>query len=641
MWHGDDQDGTRTLRIILEAAPVGIGLVRNRVLGWCNDRIEEILGYPAAELAGQSALILYPDQAEFERVGREKHPAIAAGGVGTVETRMVHKDGRVLDVLLSSAALERGNLDAGLIFTILDITGQRETEARLRERERMLATLLANLPGMAYRCRNDAHWTVEFLSEACPRLTGRPAAAFVENAELAFADIIHPDDRARIWQEIQAALLERESFELEYRIETPGGEKWVWERGRGVFGEDGVLEALEGFITDITLRKQLERQAVESQRLDAVGQLAGGVAHDFNNLLQVINGYAAMLAEDLDHGRGDPAHVAEIRRAGQRAGSLVRHLLAFSRRQVLHRTALDLNLTLASLLPRLESTLGDAIEVVFQDDPHLGRVDADPAQLEQALVDLCRNAGEAMPEGGRVEIATADVILDADDCAHLPGTRPGRHARLTVTDTGHGMTPQVAARALEPFFTTKGVGAGPGLGLATVYGIVQQHGGGLSLQSVPGRGTRVAIYLPTTEPAVATAPGSDQVAGPEQPAHPAILVAEDDPAVLQLIRRLLEKDGYPVLTARDGREALAVFASHRDTVALAVLDVVMPGADGRAVHDAIRRESPDLPVIFCTGYDLAVLHPDLDVGEGTTVLQKPFTPADLLAAIRKLCPEEC
>ena len=636
MWPADDLDGTRTLRIILEAAPVGIGLVRNRILGWCNDRVEEILGYAPSELAGQSALILYPDQAEFERVGREKHPAIEAGGVGTVEARMVRKDGQQIDVLLSSAALERGNLDAGLIFTLLDITDQRETEARLRERERALATLLANLPGMAYRCRNDANWTMEFLSEACPRLTGRPVSAFLENAELAFADIIHPEDRDRIWQRIQAALLDRESFELEYRIATPGGEKWVWERGRGVFGADESLEALEGFITDITDRKRLEQRALESQRLEAVGQLAGGVAHDFNNLLQVINGYAAMLADDLRHGRGEPDHVAEIRRAGERAGVLVRQLLAFSRRQVLHRTALDLNLTVARLLPMLTSMLGSTIELAFHDDPHLGRVDADAGQLEQVLVNLCLNAREAMREGGRVEITTADVVLQRQDCAHLPGTRPGRHARLEVADTGRGMAPDVAAQALEPFFTTKAVGEGSGLGLATVYGIVQQHGGGLSLQSGAGQGTRVAVYLPVIG-AETAAGAADGPAGEGEPAeHPTILVAEDDPGVLQLTRQLLEKDGYRVLAARDGKEALAVFASHRDRVALAVLDVVMPGHGGRAVHDVIRRETPALPIVFCTGYDLPTLHPDLELDQATAVLQKPFTPGDLLAGVRKL-----
>jgi CheY-like chemotaxis protein len=360
------------------------------------------------------------------------------------------------------------------------------------------------------------------------------------------------------------------------------------------------------------------------------------VAHDFNNLLQVINGYAAMLADDLEHGRGDPAHAEEIRLAGQRAGTLVRQLLAFGRRQVLHRRALDLNLTVGHLLPMLESLLGDIIAVEFHDDPHLGRVDADAGQIEQALVNLCLNAREAMGEGGSVEIATADVTLGADDCAELPGTRPGRYARLSVTDTGRGMPPKVAARALEPFFTTKGVGEGSGLGLATVYGIVQQHEGGLNLQSEPGRGTRVAIYLPVTATEAGTGPGAGPVTGRPGAVRATILVAEDDPAVLHLTRQLLEKDGYRVLTARDGKEALALFARHGDDVSLAVLDVVMPGGGGRSVHDAIRREAPALPIVFCTGHDLAALHPDLRLDERTVVLQKAFTPGDLLATIRRM-----
>jgi CheY-like chemotaxis protein len=314
----------------------------------------------------------------------------------------------------------------------------------------------------------------------------------------------------------------------------------------------------------------------------------------------------------------------------------VRQLLAFSRQQVLRRTDVDVNLLTAHLLAMLERMIGEHITLVFQDDPGVGLVHADPSQLEQALVNLCLNAREAMPEGGRLEITTADVQLAAAECEQIVGTSPGRHVRLTVTDTGHGMPPEVAAQACEPFFTTKGVGEGSGLGLPSVYGIIQQHGGGLTVRSQPGQGTSVDLYLPVRETttAVRESPAADdELAGEET-----ILVAEDDPGVRQLTCQLLANSGYQVLTARDGHEALAVFAQHAAELDLALLDVVMPGGGGREVHDAIRRTAPDLPILFCTGYDLDVVHPGFTPGAATAVLQKPFGGRELLRQVRTLLP---
>jgi len=492
----------RTLLSVLAAAPVGIGLVRGRILGWCNQRLEEILGYAADELFGRPARVLYPDDAEYERVGREKHPQVLAGGVGSIETRMVRKDGEVVDVLLSSAALEPGSLDAGLIYTVLDLSEARRAEAVLRERERAAATLFANLPGMAYRCRNDENWSMEFLSEGCRELTGLPPAAFLENSQLAWADIIHPGDRRRVWDEIQAALGRDAPYELEYRIlGQERGERWVWERGRAVRDAEGALVALEGFITDVTDRKHLEQRAVQSQRLEAIGQLAGGVAHDFNNLLQVINGYAAMIEQDLRTGEADPRHVHEIRRAGDRAEQLVRQLLAFSRRQILQRSVIDLNELTANLVGMLARMIGEDIALAFRPAAGIGTIRGDAAQLEQVLVNLCINARDAMPRGGRLEIATAEVELGEADAEDLSGIRPGPHVMLTVADDGEGMSPDVAAQIFEPFYTTKEVGKGTGLGLASVYGVVQQHGGAITVTSAPGEGSRFEIYLPVAGPA--------------------------------------------------------------------------------------------------------------------------------------------
>ncbi len=506
-----DRDGPRRmqealLRGLLDAAPIGIGVVKDRIFGWVNPQLETLLGYTAAELYGQSARLIYPDEAEYERVGRIKHPQVETLGVGSVETRMRRKDGHIIDVLLSSAALDRGDPGAGLVFTVLDITERKRAEAALLEKERATAALFANLPGMVYRCRNDDRWTMEFLSEGCRDCTGYPPEALLDNAQLAYADLIHPDDRQSVYDDIQSALARRQPFDLEYRVVLPErGERWFWERGSGHFAADGGLTALEGFITDITDYKRLFTQSLQSRKLEAIGQLAGGIAHDFNNLLQVISGYAALLADDLAAGRPDPAHLAEIRKASSRAEILVRQLLAFSRRQLLDPRDVDVNELGDSLFAMVRRMLGEHIEFVFEKDPRIGHVHADPVQIEQMLMNLAINARDAMPAGGRLEVRTRSAELTADDCRPLPGARPGPHVRITVSDTGIGMDDAVLAQIFEPFFTTKEVGKGTGLGLSTVYGIVQQHGGAIAVQSRPQAGTAFDVYLP-----VASAADRDQ-----------------------------------------------------------------------------------------------------------------------------------
>ncbi len=630
-----DHRQAAVLRGLVDAAPIGIGLVRHRILGWVNRQFEALIGYTAAELQGQSARMLYPDDREFERVGNIKHAQVAAHGVGSIETRMLRKDGAVIDVLLSSAALARDDLDAGMVFTVLDITERKRHESILLERDRATAALFANLPGMVYRCRNDAQWTMEFLSEGCRDCTGFAPEAFLGNAEMAYGDLIHPEDRSRVFDEIQSALARGQVFELEYRVVLPGrGKRWFWERGRGLQDADGTLRGLEGFITDITNYKQLVAQTLQTSKLEAIGQLAGGIAHDFNNLLQVINGYAALLADDLAAGRPDPAHLDEIRKAGDRAEKLVRQLLAFSRRQILQPREVDLNELGDGLFAMIKRMLGEHIEFSFSKDPGLGRVNADPAQLEQVLMNLVLNARDAMPGGGRLAVATSDLVLTQEDCRQLSGARPGRHARIMVSDTGEGMDASVLAQVFEPFFTTKEVGKGTGLGLPMVYGIVQQHGGAIGVASEPGRGTTFSVYLPVVDGIGADTAGS--VRRDPLAAGGTILVAEDDEAVRRLTRRMLEKAGYTVLVATSGDEAVAVAREHPGVLDLVVLDLVMPGSSGHTTLDILRGLVPDLPILFCTGHDVSLAPRTSPLGDGLACLHKPFTQDALLQEVKRL-----
>jgi two-component system, cell cycle sensor histidine kinase and response regulator CckA len=514
-----------------------------------------------------------------------------------------------------------------VVERIRDITERKATETALLETERAMSALLANLPGMAYRCINDHCYTMVFVSRGCRDLTGYAPEDLLQNSRVAYADLILPEDRDRIWATIQVAVAQREPFEFEYRIRTAdGAERWVWERGVGIFGPDGGLRGLEGFVSDITEREELRAQFQQSQKMEAIGQLAGGIAHDFNNLLQIISGYAEMLTDTLDARSEASGYVAAIQRAGQRAERLIKQLLAYSRRQVLDPHTLCLNDLIGSLLEMIARVIGEHIELAFTPGAGLGQVRADSGQIEQVLVNLCVNARDAMPGGGRLSIRTSDVVLTDD--------RPGRYALIEVADTGIGMDRATLAQAFEPFFTTKEVGQGTGLGLSMVYGVVRQHNGILRVESEPGRGTTFRLYFPVT---------TDSLPEPQQPiaplhaaGHATILVAEDDESVAALARRILETAGYRVLSASDGVQASAVFASHAGEIDLVLLDLVMPRLSGQAVHDQIRRLAPRTPILFSTGYSTETVHLGSLRQPLTALIQKPYHRDTLLTKIATL-----
>jgi len=401
---------------------------------------------------------------------------------------------------------------------------------------------------------------------------------------------------------------------------------------RGVEERTVALEqANEELRRQMADREQVEAQLRQSQRMEAIGQLAGGVAHDFNNLLTAIVGYTELL---LAKPSDDPArrHVTEIRRAADRAASLTRQLLAFSRRQLMTPEVLDVNQLAVELSRMLRRLIGEHIVFNLQLDATIGAVRADRTQLEQVLMNLAVNARDAMPTGGHLTIGTSEVDLDEFTAARR-GVAPGRYVVATVRDTGIGMSPQTQARIFEPFFTTKEPGQGTGLGLATVYGIVRQSGGAIAVDSTLGHGATFAILLPRVAHAAA-------VAEPAEP-RPAIggtetvLVVEDEPALRDLIARVLSENGYTVLLAENGLGALHAVRAEGAKVAAVLSDVVMPLMSGPQLAEQVREERPDVPVLFMTGYtdDSAVV---CDLERGVRVLHKPFTPSDLLVALREV-----
>jgi two-component system, cell cycle sensor histidine kinase and response regulator CckA len=447
-----------------------------------------------------------------------------------------------------------------------------------------------------------------------------------------WTDHLHPEDRVEVLRAIPSILV-KDHLALEYRFcHKDGGYRWIHDEAR--LSRDAANQPLEvfGSWVDVTERKTLESQLLQAQKMEALGQLAGGVAHDFNNVLTAIGGYAELLREDLAADDARRADVDEILRATERAAALTHQLLAFSRRQVLAPRVLDLNAVVEDLDKMLRRLIGEDVELRIALAPKVGTVRADPGQLEQVILNLVVNARDAMPRGGKLTIETTNAELDESYAVEHPGVTAGPHVMLAVSDTGVGMDAATQAKIFEPFFTTKERGKGTGLGLATVYGIVKQSGGHIWLYSEPGRGTTFKIYLPQVDLApeqLAQAPAARETPrGTET-----VLLVEDDEAVRNLARKRLEALGYTVLAASGGGDAIDLAASV-GPIHLLVTDVVLPGMSGRELATRLVAARPGLRVLYTSGYtDEAVVHHGV-LDPGIAFLQKPFMPAALARKVR-------
>jgi PAS domain S-box-containing protein len=468
----------------------------------------------------------------------------------------------------------------------------------------------------------------EMLGYAVEEMLGRPVSQFLAEDERAGAAGGERPGRLGGADQVETQLRRKDGSTL-----------WAIVSSSPFFDDDGGYSGALAMVTDVTRWKRLEEQYRQAQKMEAVGRLAGGVAHDFNNLLTVINGYSELLLEA--HGPGDPSRelIEGLRAAGDRAAALTRQLLAFSRHQLVAPQTLDLNAAVADTEKLLRRLIGEDIELACRLDPGLGRVRADPAQVQQVLLNLAVNARDAMPRGGRLTIETRDVRLGEADVRPGSGARPGRYAVLAVADTGVGMDEATRARLFEPFFTTKGPGLGTGLGLATVYGIVQQSGGWIDVATAPGRGAAFTIYLPQADRPSAADAGTPAPAAPRPPATGTVLLAEDEREVRSLIGFTLRRAGYTVLEAADGAEALRLCARYRGAIRLLVSDVVMPHLSGRELADRLKALHPDLRVLFVSGYteDAVVRHGILK--EEVAFLPKPFTPEALTCKVRTVLDE--
>ena len=529
-------------------------------------------------------------------------------------------DGRPARLLLAADATERARSEAAL----------RESEQRLR---------------LVLRASNDAvyDWSVP---SGHVYFSGANIFGYGQGDQEYDIDWwvqrLHPDDRDRVEATLQAAITNAaESWTEEYQFQRNDGTyAAVLDRGLIVRGLDGKPVRMIGCMADITERRRLEDQLRQSQKMEAVGRLAGGVAHDFNNVLTVVKSFSEFLLEDLDKLDPRRSDVEEIAKAADRAAALTRKLLAFSRKQVMRPEPLDLNAIVVGMERMLQRLIGDDVRIATELDSQLLAIEADPSSVEQVILNLAVNARDAMLDGGTLTIRTRNETIDRIDAAW--GIQPGRYALLTVSDTGHGMDVATQARVFEPFFTTKEQGQGTGLGLAMVYGIVKQSGGHVWVESAPGQGTTFCIYLPQpTEPRVseshptprdvAVQPRASAKRGAET-----ILVVDDEEAVRSSARRALERSGYTVIAASDGADAVRLFTEQDGRIEMVITDVVMPGLGGRELVGRLKIMSPRLPVLFVSGYTEEGVRQQGVLDPGAAYLEKPFTPEKLLRKVREV-----
>jgi two-component system cell cycle sensor histidine kinase/response regulator CckA len=476
-------------------------------------------------------------------------------------------------------------------------------------------------------------------SDVQEHLHGLPAGGF-RNTFDAFVDCIHPDDRQVVKDRIAESRRNRQNVRLEYRTIWPDGSvHWITGIGRTFYNASDEPIRAAGVSLEVTAQKNLQEQFHRAQKLDAIGGLAAGIAHDFNNLLTVVMGYCELLAARFTEDAAAIDDVNEIRRAGESAAALTRQLLGFSRLQIVAPRIADLNQILTDSFRMARRLIQENVQITLRLAEDLAAVDVDAGQMEQVLLNLLINARDAMPDGGMVTIATENLVLDDHVGRANPDLPAGSYVLWSVADTGSGMPPTIRNRIFEPFFTTKERGRGTGLGLATVYGIVQQSAGHIRVESEVGRGTVFRIFLPTALPREAPPPPPTRPSG-HRHGHETILVVEDEAALRRITERILRAHGYTVLLAANGSEAQRVSDEHRGPIHAVLMDVVMPGPSGRLVADWMAQARPEARIIYLSGYTNSEIARHGVLEPGTRFLQKPYSSQVLLETIGKALSQD-
>ncbi|ADK86042.1 PAS/PAC sensor hybrid histidine kinase [Desulfarculus baarsii DSM 2075] len=626
-----------TIRGILNAAPIAIGIMvgAERVLGWSNKMMSEMTGFSVEELEGMPASGLYPDSQEYERVGRLRRELLPATGLGSGETVWRRKDGALIDVLLSGALLNPDDMADGLVYTALDITQRKKTEQALKDNEERLRKIVEGLPLGAVLRDGDRLYA----NKAVEDITGWARADLATVADC-FARIFveEPERFAALYDKFRSS---DGPSKMVVNITRRDGQRRAVEFSSSKEGENELWLLRD--VTEETKaaeeKARLESQLRHAQKMEALGTLAGGIAHDFNNILAAIIGFTELAVEGHQEGQVNPADLKQVLRSAERARELVRQILAFSRQTEAELRPMDLNKQLGQTVELLKCTLPKmiSVETILSGDAPL--VLANNNQIEQLLLNLANNARDAMPEGGRLIFETESAMLDDEFCQHHVGLEPGAYVLLKVSDTGHGMDAKTLSRMYDPFFSTKEVGRGTGLGMSTVYGIVKGHRGHISCYSEPGRGTIFRVYLPVSPAGQEGASGElpTQINGPG--GTETILLVDDEPALREIGAKMLARRGYHVTRAASGEEALEIFDADPSAIDLVILDVSMPGMGGHACLRKLREADPQVKVIIASGYSRETQLKEIAAVGASGYVAKPFRAYDLLTLVRQVLDE--
>jgi two-component system cell cycle sensor histidine kinase/response regulator CckA len=612
---------------VLDSMPDGVLVVdREGRVAFANQCLATLLGLPVGELRHE--IIVAALAREFDRPAGPPFGPPDADKTNAVDILCL-KNGRTIERRV--APLSSSSPGAAFVAVYRDITDQVDERAALDEYRRVLekAQQVAHIGSwvVALDGSDRVSWSPEMY-----RIHGITPDQFDGSIKSSIA-FIHEDDRAGAQEAGQAAFRERHQYEHEHRIvRVDGTVRWVRSNATMACDEGGKPLRLIGTLQDVTERRELEDELRQAQKMDAVGRLAGGIAHDLNNALTAIAGFAELALADLPPGHTARDDVTEVRRAAERAASVTRQLLAFSRREILEPRMFSLADTVTGLNRLLGRVIGTEVELVTDVAPDLPNVLGDPGQLEQAIVNLAVNARDAMPRGGRLTIGASLADIDtAFARSHVP-MQAGRYVVLSVADTGDGMSEETRARIFEPFFTTKPAGKGTGLGLSMVYGTMKQSGGFVYVDSEPGVGSTFRLYFP---PAPREATGSSPApASPDTARAATVLVVDDEPSVRSVVRATLHGEGYCILEAASAEEALRLVETGHDSIDLLLTDATMPGAGGLALAEALLSRQPELAVIVMSGYteDMASLG---HLRGAVSTCEKPFTPSKLRQRVRE------
>jgi PAS domain S-box-containing protein len=627
----DGDTARRVNRALIEALSDmnhGVVVVEGGRALYASDAFCAMCGYSPDDLLAMESVVelVVPDQRALLR-DRMVRRLAGEPVLSHYETTMLHRDGRHVPVEVSARAWTRESGGPVSLIIVRDVTARDETDRALRASELRFRRLVDDADDVIFTIDSDGYFT--FVNATASRLMGFSDGELIGRHFLELIRSDYRDDALAFYERQLASRMPTTSFEFP-AMTREGREIWFNQKVQLITDGDRIV-TIQAIARDITEQRRLETQLRQAQKMEAVGRLAGGVAHDFNNLMTIVLGCVDLAESSVCDEATVLGELVQIREAALRASALTQQLLGFSRRQMARPRPLSVLPLLVSLEGMLRRLIGEDIAIRFVDDGHAGAVvRADPAQLEQVVLNLVVNARDAMPDGGELRLAVECVMLDEAYCRTHPGARPGEYVRLEVSDTGTGMSDDVRTRVFEPFFTTKAPGSGSGLGLSTVYGIVKQNEGYISIESSPGEGTTVHVLLPRL--AIDAPTTEAQPIAPPVPMRGSetILVVEDEARVAALARRTLERAGYRVIVESSGEDALRAVEAGQP-FDLVVSDLILSGMDGVELSRRMTTLRPGLRMLLVSGYhDRSV---DLE-RTGIPFLAKPYRPADLCTKVR-------